>query len=227
MEAIVSGPGGALGLADELGLTLGEGEMLALGDCEADGERDALPDAEGLNEGDTEAEGLMLALGLIDDDGLMLGDTDDEGETLADGLTENDAAPIDAHTFTPLVAFLTMENVWIQNSYVPLSPAGQMNSALLSASGSSLSGDNVSTPPGSVTYTRAYCPPAYSPKMIAPRINDSIVPLMPTCRVCSNPSGGMSASSNSADGGAVSQMSAGLVAVVAPGMPNTDSPIEY
>jgi hypothetical protein len=127
--------GGALGLADELGLTDELGETDALADDEADGER------------------LTLLDGLSD--GLTLGLTDADGDALGEPIT---ATAISAHTFTPLVASRS-ENVWTQNSYGPTARAGHVNVASLLASGASLSGESVCTPPGSVTQMRAYCPP--------------------------------------------------------------------
>lgn len=133
----------------------GEGEILAdtLADGlrEADGERDAdadaLVDALADADGDCEAEGLTLALGLIE------GLSEADGLGLADGLREGEpiaAISISAQTFTPLVA-PRVENVWIQNSYRPSPLAGHWNSDSLSKSGTSLSGESVCAPPGSVT----------------------------------------------------------------------------
>lgn len=164
MKTMLKSEGTPLGLADDDGEVDAEGESDA--EAEAEGERDA----EGLSDGDAEA--LIDALTLDDGDtlGLMDGDSEDEGESEAegDGLTDadglTDGEPIAptamlAHTFTPLVASLKVEKVWTQNSYSPTASAGHRNRASLSVSGNSLAGERVCTPPGSVTYNLAYCPP--------------------------------------------------------------------
>jgi len=83
--------GGTLGLADELGLVLAEGEIdddaddegdwlrltLELGLSDELGEIDALAEAEGLNEGEVEELGLTLGLAL--ELSLALGEIDADG----------------------------------------------------------------------------------------------------------------------------------------------------
>lgn len=152
----------ALGLAEDEGEVLADGEMDAEGDWDADGLAEAEGDSD--DEGETDAEADGDSLGLIDGDTDADGDTeaDGEGDTDADGDSDGEpiaATSIVAHTFTPLVASLNSENVWTQNSYSPTASAGQRNRASLSASGVNLAGESVCTPPGSVTYSRAYCPP--------------------------------------------------------------------
>lgn len=117
MEAIVSGPGGSEGEADEDGDVLAEGlmdadadddgdtlaETLALGLGLNDGDRDAL--------GDCDADGLIDALGLGDELTLADGETDAEGDGDGEPIA---LTSIVAHTFTPLVA-PRVENVCTQN----------------------------------------------------------------------------------------------------------------
>lgn len=142
---------GMLGDADELGLVLAEGLIDDDGDCEAEGDCDALADGDGLIDGEidddglTDALGLTLALGEIDGDSLALGERD------ADGLTLKLDASVDSHTFTPLVASVTIANVCTQNSYTPATSAGHTNCALLFVSGLSRIGVRDCVPPGGVT----------------------------------------------------------------------------
>jgi hypothetical protein len=63
--------------------------------------------------------------------------------------------------------------------------------------------------------------------MIAPVIIEPNSAPSSTLRSNSSPLGGNSAVSKAADGGAVSQMVAGLVASVPEGLPKTDNPMLY
>jgi hypothetical protein len=150
MFGIPEGSSGPLGEAEDDGLVdadgLIDGLTDALGetdaDTELDGDTDRLADADGEGDSDTDEDGLTLALGETEGDG--------EGDVDADGLIDGLDAEIDSHTLTPLVTPVS-EYVWMQKVYDPGISAGQLNSALLSASGASRIGDSVSTPPGSVT----------------------------------------------------------------------------
>lgn len=158
---MVSGPGGSDGLADDEGDRLGEGLMD--GDALDDGDRlaDALELGLGLNEGDSEALGDCDADGLTDADGLGDELALAEGDTDADALIDGEpiaATSISVQTLTPLVAPL-VENVCTQNSYTPSAFAGHTKVSSLFASGANCTGESVCTPPGSVTYNRARCPP--------------------------------------------------------------------
>jgi hypothetical protein len=90
------------------------------------------------------------ALGLA----LAEGETDRDADALIEGETDGDIdAPvtlISAQILTPLVALLT-ENDCTQKTYVPVVSAGHLNVASSLASGASLIGDKVCSPPGSVT----------------------------------------------------------------------------
>lgn len=105
--------GAELGLAEDDGLVLADGDRLDEGDwlllglvdtdadTDEDGEVEAETDGEGLGltDGDTEADGDTDADGEMDGDG--------EGLILADGLKLGEpifATSIVAHTLTPLVA---------------------------------------------------------------------------------------------------------------------------
>jgi len=156
-----------LGDADELGDCEWLGDTEALGDVDADGLTDPL----GLTEGEALGLKLGLRLGLADELGdtleLVDGDVEADGDCDALGDWLKLAAEIDAHTLVPLVVPVS-EYVCTQNSYAPAVSAGHVNSALLLLSGLSTSGLNVCTPAGSVTYTRAYWPPSYTPNSMAP-----------------------------------------------------------